>query len=213
MRVIKASLADVKTNSYIAVTGMPQDGSQKAVALYIFPEAQRGLAEGHRPWDLQPNSTMTNATVDNQVASVDSPVLTLKYEDGEQKILMTPATEITAVARKSTADLKPGQKIFVPGAKKLDDGRVQTWIDLVLVQNRVSPVPDHCQSPQPVARRNARIASDVQVSAKSSGSQIAISRSATSRTASREMVILRLLSSSKLSMPRKYVRVKNGATH
>jgi len=144
MRVIKASLADVKTNSYIAVTGMPQDGSQKAVALYIFAEAQRGLAEGHRPWDLQPNSTMTNATVDNQVASVDSPVLTLKYEDGEQKILMTPATEITAVARKSTADLKPGQKIFVPGAKKLDDGRVQTWIDLVLVQNRVSPVPDHC---------------------------------------------------------------------
>jgi hypothetical protein len=70
---------------------MSQDGSQKAVALYIFPEAQRGLAEGHRPWDLQPNNTMTNATVDDQVASADGPVLTLKYEDGEQKILITPA--------------------------------------------------------------------------------------------------------------------------
>jgi hypothetical protein len=124
--VIKASLADVKPNSYVAVTGLPQpDGSQKAVALYIFAEAQRGLAEGHRPWDLQPNSTMTNATVDNQVASVDGPVLTVKYKDGEKKVLVTPATEITTVARKSAADLKPGEKIFVPGAKKLDDGSLE----------------------------------------------------------------------------------------
>jgi len=125
-QVIKASLADVKANSYVAVTGLPQpDGSQKAVALYNFPEAQRGLAEGHRPWDLQPNSTMTNATIDNQVASVDGPMLTVKYKDGEQKIIVTPTTEITTVARKSAADLKPGQKIFVPGAKKLDDGSLE----------------------------------------------------------------------------------------
>lgn len=124
--VVKASLGDVKPNSYIAVTGLPQpDGTQKAVALYIFPEAQRGLAEGFRPWDLAPNSTMTNATVDNQVASVDGPVLTVKYKDGQQKVLVTPTTEITTVAKKSAADLKPGQKIFIPGAKKLDDGSLE----------------------------------------------------------------------------------------
>jgi hypothetical protein len=124
--VVKASLADVKSNSYVAVTGMPQpDGTQKAVALYIFPEAQRGLAEGFRPWDFQANSTMTNATVDNQTASVDGPVLTVKYKDGQQKVLVTPTTEITTVVRKSAADLKPGQKIFIPGAKKLDDGGLE----------------------------------------------------------------------------------------
>jgi hypothetical protein len=122
----KASLADVKSNSYIAVTGMPQpDGTQKAVALFIFPEKLRGVAEGFRPWDLSPSSTMTNATVANQVASVDGPVLTVTYKDGQQKVLVTPTTEITTAVPKSAADLKPGQKIFIPGAKKQDDGSLE----------------------------------------------------------------------------------------
>jgi hypothetical protein len=124
--IMKASLADVKTGAYVAVTGMPQpDGSQKALAVYIFPEAQRGLAEGYRPWDFAPNSTMTNATVDAQAAGVDGQTLTVKYKDGEQKILMTPATEITIASRKSAADLKPGQKISVFAAKKLPDGMLE----------------------------------------------------------------------------------------
>src|SRR5262249_31668256 len=61
--IVKASLSDIKANSFIGVTGMPQaDGSQKAVEIHIFPEPMRGTGEGHRPWDLMPNSTMTNAT-------------------------------------------------------------------------------------------------------------------------------------------------------
>src|SRR6516162_7950823 len=88
--VVKATLADVKTGAYVAVTGMPQpDGTQKALAVFIYPEAQRGLSEGHRPWDLVPNSTMTNATVDTQVEGKDGQSLTLKYKDGEQKIIVT----------------------------------------------------------------------------------------------------------------------------
>jgi hypothetical protein len=60
--VVKASLSDIKQDSFIGVTGMPQaDGSQKAVEIHIFPEALRGTGEGHRQWDLMPNSTMTNA--------------------------------------------------------------------------------------------------------------------------------------------------------
>jgi hypothetical protein len=110
----------------VAVTGQPQpDGSQKAIAVFIFPEAQRGLAEGHRPWDFAPNSTMTNATVDNQVKGVDGQTLTVKYKDGEQKILVTPATEITEARKKSAADLKPGQKITVFAAKKQPDGTLE----------------------------------------------------------------------------------------
>jgi hypothetical protein len=65
MNFVKASLADIKPNSYIGVTAMPQpDGSQKAIAIHIFLEAQRGTGEGHRPWDLRPGSTMTNAAVE-----------------------------------------------------------------------------------------------------------------------------------------------------
>ncbi|HEY2244345.1 MAG: DUF5666 domain-containing protein [Xanthobacteraceae bacterium] len=124
--VVKASLADIKPGAYVAVTGMPQpDGSQKALALFIFAEAQRGLAEGHRPWDFAPNSTMTNATVDNQITGVDGQTMTVKYKDGEQKVLVTPATEITAATKKSAADLKPGQKISVFAAKKLPDGTLE----------------------------------------------------------------------------------------
>ncbi|HET8920474.1 MAG TPA: hypothetical protein VFN27_12435, partial [Xanthobacteraceae bacterium] len=108
--VVKASLADVKIGAYVAVTGLPQpDGSQKALAVFIYSEAQRGVAEGHRPWDLVPNSTMTNATVDSQVKGADGQTLTVKYKDGEQKVLVTPATEITASMKKSAAELKPGQ--------------------------------------------------------------------------------------------------------
>jgi hypothetical protein len=124
--IVKASLADVKPGAYVAVTGMPQpDGSQKALAVYLFPETQRGLAEGFRPWDFAPNSTMTNATVDSQVAAKDGQTLTVKYKDGEQKVLVTPATEITVASKKSAADLKPGQKISVLAAKKLPDGTLE----------------------------------------------------------------------------------------
>jgi len=60
----KASLADIKQGSYVGVAGMPQaDGSQKALEVHIFPEAMRGTGDGHRGWDLQPSSTMTNGAV------------------------------------------------------------------------------------------------------------------------------------------------------
>src|SRR5215211_3291869 len=79
--IVKAALADIKDNSFIGVTGMPQsDGSQKAVEVHIFPEPMRGTGEGHRPWDLQPSSTMTNANVETTVASVDGQVLMMKYK-------------------------------------------------------------------------------------------------------------------------------------
>jgi hypothetical protein len=124
--VVQASLADIKDNSYIAVTAMPQpDGSQKAVAILIFPEAMRGVAEGFRPWDLEPSSTMTNATVAEQVKSTDGQTLTVKYKDGDKKILVTPATIIVTYKKAAASDLKAGQKVFVAAAKKLDDGTLE----------------------------------------------------------------------------------------
>ena len=124
--VVPMSLADIKDNSYIAVTAMPQpDGTQKAVAILIFPEAMRGVAEGFRPWDLEPNSTMTNATVAEQVKSTDGQTITVKYKDGDKKVLVTPATIIVTYKKAAASDLKAGQKIFVAAAKKLDDGTLE----------------------------------------------------------------------------------------
>ena len=70
--IVKASLSDIKPGSFVGTTGMPQaDGSQKAIEVHIFPEAMRGTGEGHYPWDLRPQSTMTNANVEQTVAGVD----------------------------------------------------------------------------------------------------------------------------------------------
>ena len=120
--VVKASYADIKQNSFIGVTGMPQaDGSQKCVEIHIFTEAMRGTGEGHRPWDLQPNSTMTNATVE-QVTSVGEHEINLKYKDGEKKIVVGPECPIVAYAPGDKADLKPGAKVFIGAATKEADG-------------------------------------------------------------------------------------------
>jgi hypothetical protein len=125
--IIKATLADIKESSFIGVTGMPQsDGSQKAVEIHIFPEALRGTGEGHRPWDLMPNSTMTNATVAQQVKGVDGHEITLKYKDGEKKIVVVPETIIVTYAPGSKDELKPGAKIFIGGAAKKEDGTLET---------------------------------------------------------------------------------------
>jgi hypothetical protein len=125
--VVPAKLADIKQGKYIGVTGMPMaDGSQKAIGIHIFLDAQRGLAEGHQPWDREPNSTMTNANVEATVASAQGQVLTLKYKDGEKKIIVPDGTPIVAYAPGDASDMKPGAKIFVGGAKKLPDGTLET---------------------------------------------------------------------------------------
>ena len=90
---------------------MPQpDGTQKAIEIHIFPEAMRGTGEGHRPWDLLPNSTMTNATVDSEVAVSDGQKLVLKYKDGEKTFIVPPDAIIVTFAPATMADVKPGEK-------------------------------------------------------------------------------------------------------
>jgi hypothetical protein len=116
----------IKANSFIGVTGMPQpDGSQKAVEIHIFPEALRGTGEGFRPWDLMPSSTMTNATVAQMVKGVSGDEITLKYKEGEKKIVVAPDTVIVTYVPGSKDELKPGAKIFIAGAAKKDDGTLE----------------------------------------------------------------------------------------
>jgi hypothetical protein len=125
-QVVKASLSDIKKGDYIAVTAMPQpDGSQKASTILIFPAAMRGVGEGSRPWDFTPGSTMTNATVADEVTGVSGETVSVTYKGGQQKVALSPATEIVEYKKASAADLKAGEKIFVAGAKKLPDGTLQ----------------------------------------------------------------------------------------
>jgi hypothetical protein len=124
--VVKATLADIKPGSFIGVGAMPQpDGSQKAMQVMIFSEPQRGTGEGHRPW-TQPGSTMTNATVDNTVGSVDGQVVMVKYKDGEKKVIVPPEATIRAYIVGSKAELKPGAAIMITAAVKKPDGSLET---------------------------------------------------------------------------------------
>jgi hypothetical protein len=111
--LVKTTLADVKPGSYIGVTGMPQaDGTQKAIAIHIFPESARGTAEGFRQYDLRPNSTMTNATVAQEVQANDGTSLSVKYKDGEKKVTVTPDTPIVNFVDGNKSELKAGAKII-----------------------------------------------------------------------------------------------------
>jgi hypothetical protein len=124
--LIKASLADIKQGSYIGVTGMPQaDGSQKALEVHIFPEAMRGTGEGHRPWDLQASSTMTNGNVEQTAAGTDGQSLTIKYKDGEKKFTVPADTPIVVYVPGERSELKPGASIFIAAAVKQPDGSLQ----------------------------------------------------------------------------------------
>jgi hypothetical protein len=112
---------------FVGSTGTTQpDGSQKAIEVHIFPESMRGTGEGHYDWDLKPNTKMTNANVEQTVASNDGQVLSVKYKDGEKKLLVTPETVVVTYVSGNKDDLKPGTRIFVAAAKKQPDGTVQT---------------------------------------------------------------------------------------
>ena len=124
--LVKATLADIKTDSFIGIAGIPQpDGSIEAFSIHIFLPAQRGVVpDRHGPWDARPNSTMTNGYVENVVASKDGETLMVKYKDGEKKIVVTKDTVIAAVAPGNKDELKAGTPIIIMASEKQADGSV-----------------------------------------------------------------------------------------
>jgi hypothetical protein len=121
----KATIADVTKNAFIGVGATPQaDGSQKAIRVIIFAEAMRGNGEGFRPW-TRPNTTMTNATVDTTVTSVDGQNIMLKYKDGEKKIVIGSDAVIRKYVAGDKNELKAGAHVGL-NANKQPDGSLQT---------------------------------------------------------------------------------------
>jgi hypothetical protein len=127
VEVVKASLADIKDGAFIGSGAMPQpDGTQKAIEVHIFAESMRGTGEGFRPWDGAPNSTMTNGTVGTTVTGVDGPVITIKFKDGEKKIIVTPDVPIVRFEVGDMSAVKPGAAFTVLRAVKKPDGSFDT---------------------------------------------------------------------------------------
>jgi len=124
--VEKRTIADIKENSFVGIAALAQaDGTLKALEVLIFPEAMRGANEGHYPWDLAPQATMTNAAVVSVVSKVDGSTLKLKYKDGEKTIVVPSDTPIVTFLPGDRSEIKVGAKIFIGGAQKQPDGSLE----------------------------------------------------------------------------------------
>ena len=126
--VAAAQLSEITAGSYVGTTATKQaDGNLKALEVHIFPEEARGTGEGHRPWDLTPDSTMTNANVEKveqvSVEKVQGQMLTLKYKGGDAKVFIPPGTPIVKNVPADRSLLKPGAGVYIPAVRG-DDGTI-----------------------------------------------------------------------------------------
>ena len=121
--VVKASMADIKENTFLGSAAMPQpDGTLKALEVHIFPQEMRGTGEGHRPYPPVANGTMTNGSASGAaVAGVEGSTITVRYKDGEKKIIVPAGIPIVRYEIGSPADLKPGAHFTVLAATKKPD--------------------------------------------------------------------------------------------
>ncbi len=138
--VARAALADIKPGSFIGAGAVPQDdGTQRALRVTVFAESLRGQSEGFRPWDRTPGGTMTNATVAEMVKSVDGQVITVKYKDGEKRIVIPPDVRILAYLPGTRSELKVGAAVAITRAKRKLDG---SWEADRITVGRDGVMPD-----------------------------------------------------------------------
>jgi len=128
-----AKLTDIGAGKYVGTSAVKQpDGTLRALEVHIFPESSRGRGEGHRPWDLQPGSTMTNANVEkveqSAVEKVQGELLTLHYKDGRQKVFVPPGTPIVSNVPGDRSLLKPGAGVYIPAVRGPDGSLTATRI-------------------------------------------------------------------------------------
>lgn len=139
-RVASVSIAridDIKPGSYIGAAGIPQpDGSQKALEVHVFPPSMAGTGDGHRAFDLAPNSTMTNGTVGDVVAS-NGRTLTLKYKGGEKKVVVPDDVPIVNLEAGDRSMLVAGAKVVLRARKNADSSL--TAVSVNVGKNGIKP--------------------------------------------------------------------------
>ena len=122
--LVKKSIADIKAGDYVASTGVKgTDGKIHAIEVRIFPEAARGTGEGQYPWDLMPDSIMTNATVGKVDQAPQGPVLHVTFKGTESEYTVGPEVPVLANGPGDISLLKPGAAVFVI-ALKHEDGKL-----------------------------------------------------------------------------------------
>jgi hypothetical protein len=133
--VLKSDLSKIGPNTYVGTVAVPQpDGTLRATEVQIFPEAQRGVGEGSRPWDTVPNGSMTNATVTTIapeiVDKVDGRTMTVKYKDTEKKVFVPANAPIVTFTPGDVSSLTPGAHVIVNGTKAADGSVTVTNIQV-----------------------------------------------------------------------------------
>jgi len=119
--VVKKELSDIKEGDYVGVASLKgTDGKLHALEVLIFPEAMRGTGEGHFPWDLQPESLMTNAAVAGVAAAPTGRTLKLAHKGQETEIVVGPEAPIVTFQPADASLLKPGAAVFLTAQKQPD---------------------------------------------------------------------------------------------
>jgi hypothetical protein len=120
--VLPIELSALKAGAYVGTAAMPRpDGTLEAIEVHVFPESARGTGEGHRPWDMQPGSTMTNATVADLAAAPQGRRLTLTYKDGTKTLIVPEGVPVVTFKPADRSLLVPGAKVVVTA--ELRDGQ------------------------------------------------------------------------------------------
>jgi hypothetical protein len=134
-----ASLADIKPGSYVGTAAMPgPNGTLTALEVHIFPERLRGAGDGHRPFYLQPESTMTNGTVGGDVASVGGGrTIVVKYNGGEKTVTVPDNAPIVMLDTGSQDMLTPGAHVSVTATESTDGSLTATRI--AVGRNGITP--------------------------------------------------------------------------
>jgi hypothetical protein len=137
--LVKAQLSDIKPGLFIGVAAVPDEGGAlKAKEAHIFPEAMRGMGEGSRPFDLAPQSSMTNGNIAALVDTVDGPKLTVAYKGGEQTILVDKTTPIVGMTTGGLDDMKAGAGLIVFASGKGADGAYEA-VRVIVGRDGVKP--------------------------------------------------------------------------
>jgi len=138
--VSKAHIADIGEGKYIGTTTLGErNGGLAALEVHIFPEAMRGVGEGHYAWDLKPDSKMTNGNVAEVKAMGKDRMLTVKYKGGEQRVAVPANAKIVMFEPAERNELKKGSHIFVV-AQRQPDGSLSAARVNVGVKGTVPPM-------------------------------------------------------------------------
>jgi len=103
------ALADIKPGDFLGVTSAKgADGALAAIEIRRFPKP---VNPGHRPFDGRDDQTMTNATVGAVVQSASGRELTMTYDGGAQKILVSEKAAISTLVPGNRSQLVPGAPV------------------------------------------------------------------------------------------------------